>query len=67
MYGWGIYQKEELPVRDIVWYVNELKPKDWPEVTWYQFAHKEMKVGQEVESWVRWKEAWLPGKYSAVQ
>ena len=32
-----------------------------------QFAHKEMKVGQEVESWVRWKEIWLPGKYSVVQ
>ena len=67
MYGWGIFQKKELPVRHIVWYVGVLKPKDWPEDTWYQFAHKEMKVGEEVESWVRWKEIWLPGKYSAVQ
>ena len=67
MYGWGVFQKEQLPVRHIVWYVGELKPKGWPEDTWFRFVHKEMKIETEVESWVRWKEIWLPGKYSAVQ
>ena len=48
MYGWGVFQKEQLPVRHIVWYVGELKPKGWPEDTWFRFVHKEMKIETEL-------------------
>lgn len=34
MYGWGIYERENLPVMHLVWYVSEHAPSYWPAGAW---------------------------------
>jgi hypothetical protein len=64
-YGWGLYQKEKLPVQHIVWYVSEDKPSYWPDKAWYRYQTETMTIKAQDESWVRWREVWLPGPHNA--
>ena len=67
MYGWGLCEKEGLPVRHLVWYVGDKRPTGWPKDTWRVECAAEMTIGEEVISTIRWWEVWLPGGYQANQ
>ncbi len=65
MYGWGLYAKEGLPVRHLVWYVGDRRPADWPDDAWRVDCEAEMAIGDDVISTLSWQEVWLPGGHDA--
>ncbi len=65
MYGWGLYEKEELPVMHIVWQVGVDAPSYWPEGAWQRRCEETMVLQGELHASVRWREVWLPGGYDA--
>lgn len=65
MYGWGVYQKEKLPVLHLVWWVGTEKPSYWPEGAWYRYRNLDMAPLGEVTAWLKWREVWLPGGHQA--
>ncbi|TNE48546.1 MAG: hypothetical protein EP343_15790 [Deltaproteobacteria bacterium] len=65
MYSWALYEKEGLPVRNLVWYVGDQKPTGWPKDTWRVECEAEMTIGNDIVSTLRWWEVWLPGGFQA--
>jgi len=64
-YGWGLFNKYELPVEQLVWYVGKEAPSHWPQGVWRRPASYEMSVGGGRESSIYWLEIWLPGGFEA--
>lgn len=67
MYSWALYEKEGLPVRNLVWYVGEKRPTGWPRGEWRVECEADMAIGSEVVSTIRWQEVWLPGGFHATR
>ncbi len=66
MYSWALFEKEGLPVRNLVWYVGDKRSGGWPKNTWRVECEADMTIGIDVVSTLRWWEVWLPGGYQAA-
>lgn len=67
MYGWGLFEKEKLPVSHLVWWVGGKRPSYWPKEAWYRQQRLEMTPRGQVTAFVEWREIWLPGGFQAEQ
>jgi hypothetical protein len=67
MYGFGVYEREQLPVMHILWYVGQQDLADWPTGAWYRTRSESMQIFGVQQASVIWREVWLPGKYTAQE
>lgn len=65
VYGWGLFEKEGLPVKQLVWWVGGKQPSYWPNGEWFRTQRLTMAPTEEVASWIEWREVWLPGGFEA--